>query len=125
MKYLLDASAVIDYLKNQSQIAEILDHLEEGSKVILPVIAKAEVKYVNQDIGVFEKLETVSLEDQDLQEAIKILNFLERKGEKINMVDILIAANSIKENGKLITTDKDFEKLEDYEGFNYKTVTRN
>lgn len=124
MKYALDSSAIIDYLKNETAIIEFLETLE-SSNIVVPLIAKAEVKYVNREIGSFGKLETVNLDDQDLQESMSILTHLEEKGERINMADILIAANAINENLVLITRDKDFEKLEDYEGFRYKTVTPN
>ncbi|MFO7794155.1 MAG: PIN domain-containing protein [Candidatus Nanohaloarchaea archaeon] len=124
MKYALDSSAIIDYLKNETAIIEFLETLQD-SNIVVPLIAKAEVKYVNREIGSFEKLETVNLDDQDLQEAMSMLTYLEEKGERINMADILIAANAIKENSVLITGDKDFEKLEDYEGFRYKTVIPN
>ena len=124
MKYAMDSSAIIDYLKNREAIVKFLESLEY-SNIIVPIIAKAEVKYVNSDIGSFEKLQTVNLDDRDLQESMEILTYLEEKGERINMADILIAANAIKENSVLITADKDFEKLEDYKGFRYKTVTSN
>lgn len=124
MKYALDSSAIIDYLKNEPAIIEFLETLED-SNIVIPLIAKAEVKYVNREIGSFEKLETVNLDNQDLQESMSILTHLEEKGERINMADILIAANAINENSVLIAADKDFEKLEDYEGFTFKTVPSN
>jgi predicted nucleic acid-binding protein len=124
MKYTLDSSTVIDYLKNMGYITDFLESLENRSRLLLPIIAKAEVKYVNEDIGSFENLETIKLEDRDIQESMKILRFLENRGERINMIDILIAANTIKRNSTLITADKDFQKLEEYENFSYKTVTQ-
>jgi predicted nucleic acid-binding protein len=123
MKFTLDSSTIIDYLKNKAYITDFLESLEDRSRLLLPVIAKAEVKYVNEEIGSFENLETIKLEDRDIHESMKILQFLENRGERINMIDILIAANTIKRNSILITADKDFQKLEEYENFSYKTVT--
>jgi len=123
MKYSLDASFVINYLKNQRTAVEFIDSLGTEAELILPIIAEAEVKYVNPDIGRFSELKGLKFDREDLQEFLQLLDFLKRNGELISMADIMIASQAIKKDSILVTFDQDFEKVEEYPGFEYKKLS--
>lgn len=44
--------------------------------------------------------------------SLQIMNDLERKGEKINLVDVFIAPIAVSNNLTLVTLDKDFNKID-------------
>jgi len=105
------------------EATDFYNSLNSDSKVLIPIIAEAEVKYVEQNIGKFDEIDSIKFRRKDLAEFLKILDFLEERGERINMIDMVIAAQTVNEEAILITFDQDFEKLEEYPRFEYKKLS--
>lgn|GEM_PF-3235719 len=122
-KYVVDSSFIINYLKDMEEATDFYNSLNSDSKVLIPIIAEAEVKYVEQNIGKFDEIDSIKFRRKDLAEFLKILDFLEERGERINMIDMVIAAQTVNEEAILITFDQDFEKLEEYPRFEYKKLS--
>lgn len=120
-KLILDSSFVIDYLKDRGHATSYYERLEEP-QILISALVKMEVKRGSRQIGKFDQLDTVPFDDNHMDRSLDMINFLKRKGEIINKLDILIAAQSSQENAKLVTTDQDFEKLQAYEGFQFELV---
>ena len=121
--YCLDASFIINYLNGVEKSRNFIEQLEKNDRILIPIIAKSEVKYSQKDIGRFEEIDTVKFADKDLKLSIKIVNHLEEFGDRISLFDTLIAAQSVKSDSTLVTFDQDFEKLEKYPRFEYKKLS--
>ena len=122
-KYTVDSSFIINYLKDREGATDFYNSLNSDSKVLIPIIAEAEVKYVKRNIGKFDEIDSIEFRRKDLTEFLKILDFLEERGERINMIDMIIAAQTVNREAILITFDQDFEKLEEYPRFEYKKLS--
>jgi predicted nucleic acid-binding protein len=118
--YSLDSSIIIDYLKGE--IPENTLEMKNG-RFLLPSIVELEVKWGEKDIKQFNELQTIKFGSEEVKEAINIKEYLKSRGEMINRLDIMIAAQTVTSGTTLITADKDFHKLEEYENFSYKTVS--
>ena len=123
-KYCLDASFMINYLNGVEESRKFIEELKADDQILLPIIAKSEVKYSQKDIDKFDQLETIDFTDKDLDLSIKIVQRLEKDGNRTSLFDTLIAAQSVKTESTLVTFDQDFEKLEEYPGFEYKKLSR-
>ena len=115
-KWSLDASFIIDFLSGRKYAKKTLEG-GDYSKIVIPSLAKAEIKWSQKDIKDFEKLETLKFGSEEIGKCLEIKSFLEEKGEMINKIDIMIAAQCITSSSILVTRDKDFKNLEEYQEF--------
>ncbi len=116
MGILLDTSAIIEYMRGNRSAVEIIDGEEDIS---ISVISHYETLIGIQDKKArdkadifFEKFPLLPVTKQDSSRAVKLYEFLRLKGKRINMIDLLIAAQCDNRGLKLLTKDMDFEKLE-------------
>jgi len=123
MKYLLDTTWVVEYLRgNQEVIARIQELQEEGLAV--SIVSVAELYE-----GVFRSNNPSGNETalKDLLTAVTILDLtpdickvygeekakLLQKGTVIGALDLLIAATALNHDLVLLTADRDYERVED------------
>lgn len=121
MKF-LDTSFLVDYLKGRDYT---LDYLEKNSEQVfyassltmfelyrgeLKSQGKSNVENLRERL---EWLKTEEIDDKTAEEAAKIEEKLSDKGEKVNLADTLIAGEAKKKGAKIITKDKDFQKMEE------------
>ncbi|OGM31678.1 hypothetical protein A2803_04585 [Candidatus Woesebacteria bacterium RIFCSPHIGHO2_01_FULL_44_21] len=116
MKYLLDTNILVDYLRGRSKLDEML--VKEGSAV--SVITLSELYYgayksMNPKKGAKEIEETVkdlSLGIIQLENNTKIYGkikaFLEKKGKRLEDIDLFIAATAISNNLTVVTNNKKY-----------------
>ncbi|PIR43330.1 VapC toxin family PIN domain ribonuclease [candidate division WWE3 bacterium CG10_big_fil_rev_8_21_14_0_10_32_10] len=118
MKYLIDTNVIIDYLRGDEEIEKVLDlFIEDGIGV--SVISLAELYkgvYKSSEttknllsVESFIKIPNVTLLETTLtisKEFGRLSSILEKKGEKIGPMDMLIASTSSVYGLVLVTEDK-------------------
>ncbi len=125
----LDTSAIIEFLRGNQRVRKII---EESSEIFTGVIQIYEIffgEFYLEEKGYRSKIEeikdfflglkTIKLEPEDSILASKIAAKLKAIGKTINDFDIIIAAQAIQRNLLLVTKDKDFERLKE---FNLKAI---
>jgi len=108
--YFADSSYLIDLTREKSEALDI----QEDNSIITGLIGVYELGKLSdltvEQIRAGNQVETVN--SKDIQKAVNIYGELKAKGEMINQLNILIAAQSINRDMTLLTTDEDFEKIE-------------
>ena len=108
--YFADSSYLIDLTREKSEALDI----QEDNSIITGLIGVYELGKLSdltvEQIRAGNQVETVN--SKDIQKAVNIYRELKAKGEMINQLNILIAAQSINRDMTLLTTDEDFEKIE-------------
>ncbi|MCS7366121.1 MAG: type II toxin-antitoxin system VapC family toxin [archaeon GB-1867-035] len=117
---LLDTSFIIDLFKNPSKVEKYLDLIDEEGACLTSIshfeifrakrfMSKKEISYFNQ---LFNAYPVYNFNLQASEKASEIWAKLERLGEMVNPLDIMIGgimlANGI---NKIITKDKDFKTI--------------
>jgi len=115
-KHSLDSSFIISYLSKKEIAGKFLEELEYDT-ILLPSIAELEVKWGKSDISKFENLDKIRFGKDEVETVVEMKKHLELKGEMINRLDIMIAAQSYEQDTTLITGDRDFKKLDDFQNF--------
>ncbi|PSG99635.1 MAG: hypothetical protein BRC28_03710 [Nanohaloarchaea archaeon SW_4_43_9] len=129
MKF-LDTSFLIDYLKGKEYALDYLENNSEEafytSSLTMFELYRGELKSDGiPDIEALrerlEWLKTAEIDDKTAEKAARIEKRLSSQGKKINLADILIAGEASKKGAKVITGDKDFQKIQGIEAENPKT----
>ena len=128
MKYLLDTSAVVNFLRGKQSINETV--IKAGAAV--SIITRAELAYGalksnqpkrNLDLvnGFLEELEinTVNLSEGIVLTYARLKTKLEKQGRRLDEFDLLIAASALENNFTLVTDNaKHFSRIKDLRIFN-------
>ena len=128
MKYLLDTSAVVNFLRGKQSINETV--IKAGAAV--SIITRAELYYGalkssqpkrNLDLvnGFLEELEinTVNLSEGIVLTYARLKTQLEKQGRRLDEFDLLIAASALENNFTLVTENaKHFSRIKDLRIFN-------
>ena len=128
MKYLLDTSAVVNFLRGKQSINETV--IKAGAAV--SIITRAELYYGalkssqpkrNLDLvnGFLEELEinTVNLSEGIVLTYARLKTQLEKQGRRLDEFDLLIAASALENNFTLVTDNaKHFSRIKDLRIFN-------
>lgn len=123
MKF-LDTSFLIDYLKGREYTLKYLnDNSEEAlyaSSLTMFELYRGELKSEGKsDIeGLKERLgwlKSLNIDEETAEEAARIEKTLSDEGEKVNLVDTLIAGEASKKGAKIVSRDKDFQKMKEIE----------
>jgi len=124
----LDTSFVIDFLKNNEKTVSLMKEFEDrgdfiglASPTIIEIIRGLGTKHSSKEdeekINNF--IESMNILDLDKESAVlggKLEIELAKKGEKIGIIDIMIASICIAHNEKLLTKNKKhFEKIKNLE----------
>jgi len=123
MKYLLDTSAVVNFLRGKQSINETV--IKAGAAV--SIITRAELYYGalkssqpkrNLDLvnGFLEELEinTVNLSEGIVLTYARLKTQLEKQGRRLDEFDLLIAASALENNFTLVTENaKHFSRIKD------------
>ncbi|MCH4816194.1 MAG: type II toxin-antitoxin system VapC family toxin [Saccharolobus sp.] len=117
MKILLESSAIIEYLKGNKKVKEILDKAEDFYVSSLSayeiLLGKINENKILDFLSAF-KILSVTLKDSLI--ASRIYKRLRDKGMLIGSFDILIASQAINRDLTLVTKDTDFLRVkEEYE----------
>ncbi|MFB6180312.1 MAG: PIN domain-containing protein [Candidatus Nanohalobium sp.] len=119
MKF-LDTSFLVDYLKGRDYTLEYLEENSEeafyASSLTIFELYRGELnsegKSDLEDLKErLEWLETAQLDNETAEEAAKIEKALSNQGEKVNLADTLIAGEASKKGVKIVTRDRDFQKM--------------
>jgi predicted nucleic acid-binding protein len=108
--YFADTSFLIDLFKGEGKAVEIMedaDSIATGSTVLYELSKISEF-----DKEAFTQNQIIQFNTEDAEKAADMYRKLSGNGEKIGEIDYLIAAQAANSNRKLITRDKDFQKLE-------------
>ena len=128
MKYLLDTSAVVNFLRGKQSINESV--IKAGAAV--SIITRAELFYGalkskqpkrNLDLvnGFLEELgiNTVNLSEGIVLTYARLKTQLEKQGRRLDEFDLLIAASALENNFTLVTDNaKHFSRIKDLRIFN-------
>ena len=108
--YFADSSYLIDLTREREEALR----LQATNKIITSLICVYELGKLSdltaEEIIADNQVEALNLED--IQHSIDIYRTLKKKGEMVNQLDVLIAAQAINRNLTLLTADKDFQKIE-------------
>ncbi len=121
-KLALDSSFAINLLRDRAEAASTYER-NRHNRIVFPSVAKLEVAW-GGPIGDLKELEVSSFGDAEVREVLTMREFLEENGDMMNRLDLMIAAQATCINAELLTFDEDFEKLEDYRGFEYRKVEK-
>lgn len=121
MKYLLDTSAVVNHLRGKRSLRPLV--VKESSaisiitqaelfygahKSVQPQNSLRKIKQMLKDLGI----EIISLDEKILQAYGKTKAKLEKKGQKLDEFDLLIAATCLAHNLTLVTSNpKHFKRV--------------
>ncbi len=116
MGLLLDTSAIIEYMRENPAVVEIIDAEDDISISVIShyetLIGIQNKKAKDKAERFFEKFPLLPIDRQDSDKAIKLYEFLKSEGKTINMADILIAAQCDNRSIRILTKDRDFKELE-------------
>jgi predicted nucleic acid-binding protein len=115
-KLSLDSSFVIAYLSRKEEARFFLERAEYD-EVLIPSVARMEVKWGNPDISRFEELPIIDYDGADADRTVRLGNYLEERGKMINRLDLMIAAQTVNAGATIVTRDADFSELEGVSGF--------
>lgn len=113
----LDTNAVIELIRGNLKVLELLEQQPDNTLSITAVTRYELLKHSNLDkkkaaANVIKNFLILPFDEEASNRAAAIYEKLRLKGSLINENDILIAGTTLSANETLITTDKDFEKVE-------------
>lgn len=126
MKILLDTNVYSDYAEGKPNVVDIIAH--RGSEICFPVIVLGELYYgfakssrkklnekkLEQFIDLFH-VEIITVDEDVSRKYALIYESLVKKGCKIPINDVWIAACCMAAGGTLLTRDKHFANVEQIE----------
>lgn len=114
MKVLIESSAIIEYLKGNVKVKEIISNSEDFYVSTLTIfeVLLGEVEE-NKILDFFSAFNVIGLNKKDSITASRIYKRLRDKGKLIGYFDILISAQAINRGLTLVTKDTDFLKVAD------------
>ncbi len=111
MKVLIESSAIIEYLKGNAKVKEIISNSEDFYVSTLTIfevlLGKVEEDKILDFLSAFN---VIGLNKKDSVIASRIYRRLRDKGKLIGYFDILISAQAINRGLTLVTKDTDFLK---------------
>ncbi|WP_432518178.1 type II toxin-antitoxin system VapC family toxin [Saccharolobus islandicus] len=114
MKILIESSAIIEYLKGNAKVKEIISNSEDFYVSTLTIfevlLGKVEENKILDFLSAFN---VIGLNKKDSIIASRIYKRLRDKGKLIGYFDILISAQAINRDLTLVTKDTDFLKVAD------------
>jgi predicted nucleic acid-binding protein len=114
MKVLIESSAIIEYLKGNAKVKEIISNSEDFYVSTLTIfevlLGKVEENKILDFLSAFN---VIGLNKKDSIVASRIYKRLRDKGKLIGYFDILISAQAINRGLTLVTKDTDFLKVAD------------
>lgn len=114
MKVLIESSAIIEYLKGNAKVKEIVSNSEDFYVSTLTIfevlLGKVEENKILDFLSAFN---VIGLNKKDSITASRIYKRLRDKGKLIGYFDILISAQAINRGLTLVTKDTDFLKVAD------------
>ncbi|AAK42166.1 PilT protein domain protein [Sulfolobus islandicus Y.G.57.14] len=114
MKVLIESSAIIEYLKGNAKVKEIISNSEDFYVSTLTIfevlLGKVEENKILDFLSAFN---VIGLNKKDSIIASRIYKRLRDKGKLIGYFDILISAQAINRDLTLVTKDTDFLKVAD------------
>jgi len=114
MKVLIESSAIIEYLKGNAKVKEIISNSEDFYVSTLTIfeVLLGEVEE-NKILDFLSAFNVIGLNKKDSVIASRIYKRLRDKGKLIGYFDILISAQAINRGLTLVTKDTDFLKVAD------------
>ncbi|PVU69792.1 PIN domain nuclease [Sulfolobales archaeon SCGC AB-777_K20] len=114
MRVLIESSAIIEYLKGNAKVKEIISNSEDFYVSTLTIFEVLLGK-VEEDkiLDFFSAFNIIGLNKKDSVIASRIYKRLRDKGKLIGYFDILISAQAINRGLTLVTKDTDFLKVAD------------
>jgi len=114
MRVLIESSAIIEYLKGNAKVKEIISNSEDFYVSTLTIfevlLGKVEENKILDFLSAFN---VIGLNKKDSIIASRIYKRLRDKGKLIGYFDILISAQAINRGLTLVTKDTDFLKVAD------------
>jgi len=114
MKVLIESSAIIDYLKGNKKVKEVILNSEELYVSYLTIyealLGKVKESKVFDFLSAFK---IINLTKKDVIIGSQIYKKLKDKGKLIQSFDILISAQAINRRLTLVTKDSDFLKVKE------------
>ena len=114
MKVLIESSAIIDYLKGNKKVKEVILNSEELYVSYLTIyealLGKVKESKVFDFLSAFK---IINLTKKDVIIGSQIYKKLKDKGKIIQSFDILISAQAINRRLTLVTKDSDFLKVKE------------
>ena len=114
MKVLIESSAIIEYLKGNAKVKEIISNSEDFYVSTLTIfevlLGKVEENKILDFLSAFN---VIGLNKKDSIIASRIYKRLRDKGKLIGYFDVLISAQAINRDLTLVTKDTDFLKVAD------------
>ena len=114
MKVLIESSAIIDYLKGNKKVEEVILNSEDFyiSSLTVYEILLGKVKE-SEILDFLSAFKIINLTRKDAIIGSKIYKKLKDKGKLIGNFDILISAQAINRRLTLVTRDSDFLKVKE------------
>ena len=114
MRVLIESSAIIEYLKGNAKVKEIISNSEDFYVSTLTIfevlLGKVEENKILDFLSAFN---VIGLNKKDSITASRIYKRLRDKGKLIGYFDILISAQAVNRDLTLVTKDTDFLKVAD------------
>ncbi|MFP3203806.1 MAG: type II toxin-antitoxin system VapC family toxin, partial [Sulfolobus sp.] len=113
-KVLIESSAIIEYLKGNAKVKEIISNSEDFYVSTLTIFEVLPGKVEeNKILDFLSAFNVIGLNKKDSFIASRMYKRLRDKGKLIGYFDILISAQAINRDLTLVTKDTDFLKVAD------------
>ena len=121
---LIDTSVWIDYLSNKgSPFEETVDRLLEGGQVACSALILAELvqgarseREISQLKEFFRPVHWIAGADRHWEQAGELSYRLKRSGKTVGLTDCYLAALANEAGARILTADKDFQRVADAKG---------
>lgn len=111
IKYLLDSDVIIEYLKDHASTIDLIDRIKDDG-LACSVLAIIEVKrglYPEQELQaeeLFKIIEAYPVNKKVAELAVEFAKEWQKKGKKLQLVDVAIAATCVLRDLTLVTYNK-------------------
>ena len=116
--YFADTSFLIDLIRENEEAVEIA---ENCNNIVTSSICVFELgRKVDFDLGNVTEKAIIDFRPKDAEKAYQLYRKGIEKGENINNIDYLLAAQAINLEKTILTGDKDYKKVEGLDTFYYR-----
>lgn len=115
MKVLVESSAIIEYLKGNEKVKEVIFEAEDfyvSSLTVFEVLL-GKIEEESKILDFLSAFKILNLTKRDSVIGSRIYKRLKDKGKLIGSFDILISAQAINKGLTLVTKDSDFLKIKE------------
>lgn len=112
MRVLLDSSAIIEYIRGNREVLQVMENAEDIHTSALCAFETLAGAYKDRKTeGLIEDLSPFPFTLRDSRRAASIYSALSKSGKRVNVMDVLIYSQAAERGLAIITKDRDYSVI--------------